>query len=168
MWSSAGYVWPLFGITGTIWSAPSTCETQLFCAKYDPQHQPSQPSAFLKKWHTEPITGSLTVTQAAYEAPGPGVTPFEDFIRSRKAKTHTIKHNMPPRHPTYSARCSMYETKIGQHTDDSVHCMSGESRVLPLLRLATAAVRSDALARVSDPKRTVGHVSPWSGVVEQY
>jgi hypothetical protein len=33
------------------------CKTQLFCAMYDPQHKPIQPSAFAEKRNT----GSLTV-----------------------------------------------------------------------------------------------------------
>jgi hypothetical protein len=41
--------------------------------------------------------------------------------------------------------------------------MPGEFRALPLLRLATAAMQSDAMSHhdVSDPQRTVGHV--WGG-----
>ena len=39
--------------------------------------------------------------------------------------------------------------------------MPGEFRALPLLRLATAAMHSDAVSHVSDPQRTVGHV--WGG-----
>ena len=48
--------------------------------------------------------------------------------------------------------------------------MPGEFRALPvpLLRLATAAMQSDAVSHVSDPQRTVGHV--WGGdpVVDQH
>jgi hypothetical protein len=36
--------------------------------------------------------------------------------------------------------------------------MPGEYRALPLLRFATAAMRSNAMSRVSDPQRTAGHV----------
>ncbi len=57
------------------------CKTQLFCAVYDTQHKPIQPSAFSEKRNT----GSLTVAQAVHEASAPGVTPFEDFIRPREA-----------------------------------------------------------------------------------
>ncbi len=103
-------------------------------AKCDPRHQPSQASAFLENWHTS----SLVVSQAAHEAPGPVATPFEYYIQSSEATKYTMKLNMPPRHPIKSARCNPYETKIGQHTDEPVHYMPGESRVLPLLRLATA------------------------------
>jgi hypothetical protein len=37
--------------------APSKVHPQLFCAMYDPQHKPIQPSAFSEKRNT----GSLTV-----------------------------------------------------------------------------------------------------------
>ncbi len=57
------------------------CKTQLFCAMYDTQHKPIQPSAFSEKQNT----GSLTVAWAVYQASAPGVTPFQDFIRSREA-----------------------------------------------------------------------------------
>jgi hypothetical protein len=67
-----------------------TCKTERFCAKYDSHRQPSQPSAFRAKWNT----GSLTVAQDAYEAPGPGVMPFEDFIQSRESnKTHNTEQH---------------------------------------------------------------------------
>ena len=123
------------------------CETQLFCAIYAPHHQPSQPSACLENWNT----GPLTVSQAGYEAPASGVTPFEDFILSWRLIKHRMKHKLPPGHSTDSARRSLFKTQIGQHTDESVHYMSGESRVLPPLRLPPAVVQSDALSRVSDP-----------------
>ena len=89
-----------------------------------------------------------------------GVTPVEDFIRFWEATNHTMMLNMPPRHPIKLARCSPYETQNGQPTDEAVHTgnMPGESRTLPLLRLSTAAMQSDAMSRVSDPQRTV-----WGG-----
>jgi hypothetical protein len=68
---------------------------------------------------------------------------------------------MPPSHPIKSARCCPYEAQIGQRTDEKVLYMPGEFRALPLLRLATAAMQSDAVSHVSDPQRTVGHV--WGG-----
>ena len=64
---------------------------------------------------------------------------------------HIMEHNMSPRHSTVWARRMLDNKQIGQHTDESVHYMSGESRVLPLLRSATAVVQSDAFSRVSDP-----------------
>ncbi len=140
---SAGLVWPLFGIAGTIWSASSTCKPQLFFAKYNPRYQLSQASTFTENWHT----GSLTVSKATHEAPGPVVTPFEDYIRSREDTKNTMKLNMPRRHPIKSTRCSLYETKIGQHTDELIHYMPGEYRALRLHRLATAAMRRDAMTR---------------------
>ncbi len=39
--------------------------------------------------------------------------------------------------------------------------MPGESQALSLLRLATAAMLSDAMSHVLDSQRTVGHV--WGG-----
>jgi hypothetical protein len=74
---------------------------------------------------------------------------------------------MPPRHTIKLARCSPYETQFGQHTDEPVHNMPGESRTLPLLRLNTAAMQSDAMSHVSDPQQAVAvrHVWGRSGVV---
>ena len=109
---------------------------------------PAEPAAAcLENWNS----GPLTVAQAGYEAPASGVTPFEDFIRSWRLIKHRMKHKLPPGHSTDSARRSLFKTQIGQHTDESVHYMSGESRVLPPLRLPPAVVQSDALSRVSDP-----------------
>ncbi len=85
-WSTATQALPgMCGNTDTIWSAPCTCKTQLFCLKYGPHHQPNQQSASLEKWNT----GSPTVAEAAYEAPASGVTPSKDFIWSQEAnETH--------------------------------------------------------------------------------
>ena len=151
---SSGYVWPLFWITGTIWSAPSTCKTQLLCAKYDPHHQPSQPSAFHEKWNT----GPLTVAQAAYEAPAPGVTLFEDFIRSREAhRTHNgAQHVSKTLH-------SLGQAEAGQETNWATHWRVGPLHVWRIPGLASTSFghRSRAKWRLFTcfgPKRTVGHV----------
>jgi hypothetical protein len=130
------------------------CKTLLFCAMYDPQHKPIQPSAFSKKRNT----GSLTVAQAVYEASAPGVTSFEDFIRFREAnKTHDeAQHVSKTRHSLFRRR--LYKKPIGQHTDESGHYKSGESLVLPCLRSASAVERSGAFSRVSEPQRTVMNV----------
>ena len=130
------------------------CKTLLFCAMYDPQHMPIQPSAISKKRNT----GSLTVAKAVYEASAPGVTLTEDFIRSREAnKTHDeAQHVSKTRHSLVRRR--LYKKPIGQHTDESGHYKSGESLVLPCLRSASAVERSGAFLRVSEPQRTVVNV----------
>jgi hypothetical protein len=130
------------------------CKTLLFCAMYDPQHKPIQPSAFSEKRNS----GSLTVAQAVEEASAPGVTSFEDFIRSREAnKTHDeAQHVSKTRHSL--VRRWLDKKPIGQHTDKLVHYKSGESLVRPCLRSATAVVRSGAFSRVSEPQRTVVNV----------
>ena len=85
--SPACYVWlfrvglTAFGVAVTIWSATSTCKTQLLGAKYDPLHQPNQGSALPENLRT----GSRTVSGAAHQAPWPGATPFEDYIRPWEA-----------------------------------------------------------------------------------
>ncbi len=121
---------------------------------YDPQHKPIQPSAISKKRNT----GSLTVAKAVYEASAPGVTLFEDFIRSREAnKTHDeAQHVSKTRHRLVRRR--LYKKPIGPHTDESSHYKSGEFLVLPRLRSASAVERSGAFSRVSEPQRTVVNV----------
>ena len=130
------------------------CKTLLFCAMYDPQHKPIQPSAISKKRNA----GSLSVVQAVYEASAPGVTSFEDFIRSREAnKTHDeAQHVSKTRHSLVRRR--LYKKSIGQHPDESGHYKSGEFLVLPRFRSASAVERSGAFSRVSEPQRTVVNV----------
>ncbi len=130
------------------------CKTLLFCAMYGPLHKPIQPSAISQKRNT----GSLTVAKAVYEASAPGVTSFEDFIRSREAnKTHDeAQHVSKTRHSLVRRR--IYKKPIGQHTDASGHYQSGESLVLPCLRSVSAVERSGAFSRVSEPQRTVVNV----------
>jgi hypothetical protein len=124
--------------------------SELFCAKYDTQQQPSQQGpAFCipRTWNT----GSLTVVQAAYEAPATGVTPFECFIRSLDSNSTHNGAQKPPRHSKVSDRRSLDKKQIGQPADQFklVHDMSGafghdncHSRV----------VQSGTFSRVSDPK----------------
>jgi len=140
-----------------MWSATSTCKTRLFWAKYDPLHQPNQCSALLENWHT----GSRTVSGAAHQASWPGATPFEDYIRPREATQHYCSSTCFQATPSNRPGVVRMRHKIGQHTDEKVLYMPGEFRALPLLRLATAAMQSDAVSHVSDPQRTVGHV--WGG-----
>ncbi len=124
-----------------MWSVPGACKTQLFCAMYDTQHMQSQLSTFFEKQNT----GSLTVNQAVYKVPAPGVTRLEDFIRSWEAN-----------------KTNIWE----QHVSKTLHSLvrrrllknRGNIPGLASTHLATAVVRSFALLRVSDPKWTVGHV----------
>ncbi len=84
-------------------------------------------SAFLENWHT----CSLTVSQAAHEAPGPGVTPFEYYILSREAtnlyKTHNeAQHASQTPHQigqVESVRDKNWATQF-EHTDEPVQCLS--------------------------------------------
>jgi hypothetical protein len=102
-------------------NAAILCKTLLFCAMYDPQHQPIQPSALSEKRNT----GSLSVAKAVYGASVPGVTSFEYFIRSREAnKTRDeAQHVSKTRHSF--VRRWLDKKPIGQHTDELVWRIPG-------------------------------------------
>ena len=98
------------------------------------------------------------MAQAVYKAPAQGVTAFDVIRRPRKEhKAHNGAQHVAKK-PTLCDRRGLDKNQIGQDTDDPVHYMSGESPVMPIPRPGTAVVQSVAFLRVSDPKRTMGHV----------
>ena len=128
---SAGYVWPLLGITGTLWSSPSTCKHRCsvpsmthITRRSSRPHSSEKGKLVLWLWLRPSTKPRRKASLHSMLSDGPG--------RSTK---HTMEHNMSPRSPHFVTGGGWTKTKSGKTlTTLSTTCPENHRSCLYLVR----------------------------------